>query len=254
MSTGDSSGRARTYDIFGQVTDGLPALAELQKGDKILWVAVLADCPGALSRRAAHRRKPVSAGTDPGRSSRPRATATTIAAAATVLRGSRLAPVEVLHAHLEWDLPLADLEQVSPCGLFVAPLWIRCGYCANQYSLTLQHAISYVMIATTYRCIRETGPPPTGRTRSLKEVPVDEGRDSGGDGRPRQAALLGQRCERDPLERSRHVDDLRGSRPGDPEADRRQPPTLYVQGHPGAACPPRNSCAGMGSTSPGPAT
>lgn len=45
MSTGDSSGVARRYDIFGQVTDGLPALAELQKGDRILWVAILATAP-----------------------------------------------------------------------------------------------------------------------------------------------------------------------------------------------------------------
>jgi cyclophilin family peptidyl-prolyl cis-trans isomerase len=45
MSTGDSSSVARRYDIFGQVTDGLPALAELQKGDKIVWVAILATAP-----------------------------------------------------------------------------------------------------------------------------------------------------------------------------------------------------------------
>jgi cyclophilin family peptidyl-prolyl cis-trans isomerase len=45
MSTGDSSGVARRYDIFGQVTEGLPALAELQKGDRILWVAILATAP-----------------------------------------------------------------------------------------------------------------------------------------------------------------------------------------------------------------
>ena len=45
MSTGDSSGVAHQYDIFGQVTDGLPALAELHKGDKILWVAILATAP-----------------------------------------------------------------------------------------------------------------------------------------------------------------------------------------------------------------
>ncbi len=45
ISTGDSSGAARTYDIFGQVTDGLPALAQLQKGDKILSVAVLQTAP-----------------------------------------------------------------------------------------------------------------------------------------------------------------------------------------------------------------
>ena len=45
MSTGDSSGVARRYDIFGQVTDGLPALAGLQKGDRVLWVAILATAP-----------------------------------------------------------------------------------------------------------------------------------------------------------------------------------------------------------------
>jgi cyclophilin family peptidyl-prolyl cis-trans isomerase len=45
VSTGDSTGLARQYDIFGQVTDGLPALAELQKGDKIVWVAILATAP-----------------------------------------------------------------------------------------------------------------------------------------------------------------------------------------------------------------
>ena len=45
MITGDSSGLARQYDIFGQVTDGLPTLAELQKGDKIVWVAILATAP-----------------------------------------------------------------------------------------------------------------------------------------------------------------------------------------------------------------
>jgi cyclophilin family peptidyl-prolyl cis-trans isomerase len=45
VSTGDSSAVARRYDIFGQATDGLPALAELQKGDKILWVAILATAP-----------------------------------------------------------------------------------------------------------------------------------------------------------------------------------------------------------------
>jgi len=45
ISKGDSSGTARTYDIFGQVTDGIPALALLQKGDKILWVAVVSTAP-----------------------------------------------------------------------------------------------------------------------------------------------------------------------------------------------------------------
>lgn len=45
VSTGDSSSVARRYDIFGQVTDGLPALAELQKGDRIVWVAIVATAP-----------------------------------------------------------------------------------------------------------------------------------------------------------------------------------------------------------------
>ena len=45
MSTGNSSGVGRNYDIFGQVTDGIPALATLQKGDRILWVAVVATAP-----------------------------------------------------------------------------------------------------------------------------------------------------------------------------------------------------------------
>lgn len=45
VSTGDSTSVARQYDIFGQITDGLPALAELQKGDTILWVAIVATAP-----------------------------------------------------------------------------------------------------------------------------------------------------------------------------------------------------------------
>lgn len=45
VSTGDSSRVARQYDIFGQVTDGLPALAELGKGDRILWVAIVVTAP-----------------------------------------------------------------------------------------------------------------------------------------------------------------------------------------------------------------
>ena len=45
VSNGDSSHVARQYDIFGQVTDGLPALAQLQKGDRILWVAIVATAP-----------------------------------------------------------------------------------------------------------------------------------------------------------------------------------------------------------------
>jgi peptidylprolyl isomerase len=45
ISRGDSTAAARTYDIFGQVTDGIPALALLQKGDTILWVAVVSTAP-----------------------------------------------------------------------------------------------------------------------------------------------------------------------------------------------------------------
>ncbi len=45
VSKGDSSTLARKYDIFGQVTDGLPALTELQKGDMIVWVAVVPTAP-----------------------------------------------------------------------------------------------------------------------------------------------------------------------------------------------------------------
>jgi cyclophilin family peptidyl-prolyl cis-trans isomerase len=45
VSTGDSSGLARRYDIFGQVTDGLPALAELQRGNTILWIAIVMTAP-----------------------------------------------------------------------------------------------------------------------------------------------------------------------------------------------------------------
>jgi len=45
VSKGNSTGMARTYDIFGQVTDGIPALALLQKGDKILWVAIESTAP-----------------------------------------------------------------------------------------------------------------------------------------------------------------------------------------------------------------
>lgn len=45
MSMGDSSGVGRRYDIFGQVTDGIPALAELHKGDTIIWVAIAMTAP-----------------------------------------------------------------------------------------------------------------------------------------------------------------------------------------------------------------
>jgi peptidyl-prolyl cis-trans isomerase B (cyclophilin B) len=45
VSMGDSHTLARKYDIFGQVTGGIPALAELQKGDTITWIAVLPTAP-----------------------------------------------------------------------------------------------------------------------------------------------------------------------------------------------------------------
>jgi peptidylprolyl isomerase len=45
MSRGDSSGLGRRYDIFGQVTDGIPALAELLKGDTIVWIAIAVTAP-----------------------------------------------------------------------------------------------------------------------------------------------------------------------------------------------------------------
>jgi cyclophilin family peptidyl-prolyl cis-trans isomerase len=45
ISTGDSHTLARRYDIFGQVTDGIPALAEVHKGDTIVWVAILETAP-----------------------------------------------------------------------------------------------------------------------------------------------------------------------------------------------------------------
>jgi cyclophilin family peptidyl-prolyl cis-trans isomerase len=42
ISKGDSRSLPHRYVIFGQVTDGIPALASLSKGAKILWVAVQA--------------------------------------------------------------------------------------------------------------------------------------------------------------------------------------------------------------------
>ena len=45
ISTGDSHKLARKYDIFGQVTGGIPAVATLQKGDTILWVAIVVTAP-----------------------------------------------------------------------------------------------------------------------------------------------------------------------------------------------------------------
>jgi cyclophilin family peptidyl-prolyl cis-trans isomerase len=45
ISTGDSSKLARDYDIFGQVTDGIPALASLRKGAAILWITVVSTAP-----------------------------------------------------------------------------------------------------------------------------------------------------------------------------------------------------------------
>jgi cyclophilin family peptidyl-prolyl cis-trans isomerase len=40
ISTGDGQALPRRYDIFGQVTDGIPALVQLRKGDAILWIAI----------------------------------------------------------------------------------------------------------------------------------------------------------------------------------------------------------------------
>lgn len=45
ISKGDSTSLARKYDIFGQVTDGIPALASLQKGSMILWIAIEVTAP-----------------------------------------------------------------------------------------------------------------------------------------------------------------------------------------------------------------
>ena len=45
MSRGDSRGVGRKYDIFGQVTEGIPALAELRKGDTIIWIAIAVTPP-----------------------------------------------------------------------------------------------------------------------------------------------------------------------------------------------------------------
>jgi peptidyl-prolyl cis-trans isomerase B (cyclophilin B) len=45
ISKGDSSALARTYDIFGQVTDGIPAMASLQKGSTIVWIAIEVTAP-----------------------------------------------------------------------------------------------------------------------------------------------------------------------------------------------------------------
>jgi cyclophilin family peptidyl-prolyl cis-trans isomerase len=45
ISKGDSSALARTYDIFGQVTDGIPAMASLQKGSTIEWIAIVVTAP-----------------------------------------------------------------------------------------------------------------------------------------------------------------------------------------------------------------
>jgi cyclophilin family peptidyl-prolyl cis-trans isomerase len=45
ISKGDSSSLLRKYDIFGQVTDGFTALAALQKGTPIIWVAIVVTAP-----------------------------------------------------------------------------------------------------------------------------------------------------------------------------------------------------------------
>jgi cyclophilin family peptidyl-prolyl cis-trans isomerase len=45
ISKGDSSSLARRYDIFGQVTDGFGALAAVQKGTPIIWIAIVVTAP-----------------------------------------------------------------------------------------------------------------------------------------------------------------------------------------------------------------
>lgn len=45
ISKGDSQALPRKYDIFGQVTDGIGALVQVQKGDAILWIAIEATAP-----------------------------------------------------------------------------------------------------------------------------------------------------------------------------------------------------------------
>jgi cyclophilin family peptidyl-prolyl cis-trans isomerase len=45
ISKGDSSSLARKYDIFGQVTNGFGALAAVQKGTPIIWVAIVVTAP-----------------------------------------------------------------------------------------------------------------------------------------------------------------------------------------------------------------
>jgi cyclophilin family peptidyl-prolyl cis-trans isomerase len=45
VSTGDTHTLPATYDIFGQVTGGIQALVELQKGDKIVWIAIVLTPP-----------------------------------------------------------------------------------------------------------------------------------------------------------------------------------------------------------------
>ncbi len=45
ISKGDSSSLERKYDIFGQVTDGFPALAAVQKGTTIVWIAIEITAP-----------------------------------------------------------------------------------------------------------------------------------------------------------------------------------------------------------------
>lgn len=45
ISKGDSTTLARKYDIFGQVTDGIPALASVQKESMILWIAIEVTAP-----------------------------------------------------------------------------------------------------------------------------------------------------------------------------------------------------------------
>jgi peptidylprolyl isomerase len=45
ISKGDSRSLPNRYVIFGQITDGIPALASLRKGAEVLWIAVEATGP-----------------------------------------------------------------------------------------------------------------------------------------------------------------------------------------------------------------
>ncbi|MGI8608637.1 MAG: peptidylprolyl isomerase [Candidatus Dormibacteria bacterium] len=48
ISRGDSRALPHTYNLFGQVTDGLPTLAALQKGVTVNWATVV-EAPGTTA-------------------------------------------------------------------------------------------------------------------------------------------------------------------------------------------------------------